>query len=205
LLLFVEDHMTIETEGPAPKRRRTARKRKTAETKMATPLPIEEQPLVPVEDNPANQTDGKPTEVEDNPANEVPGPDKIVVDDNPANEVPDPVTGTEPVDDPYPPPPEPQPEEPITIPEPEEKPECAPEPTTVPLEIPEDHPAAPDLTETEETDAGEKSPAAATVKIRCTSYAKPRTDWKPLRFGEQAEVSRELADILVRNGHAEII
>ena len=205
--------MTIETEGPLPKRRRTARKRK-ADATMAAPLPIEQQPLVPVEDNPANQSDGKPTEVEDNPANEVPGYDKVVVRDNDANEVPDPVKDVEPVDDPYPPPPEPQPEEPIhELPPNEQVPILQPvpggmEPMTTPVQPqPEPDPAPepePDEPEQETKEAGGEPPASsAFVRVKCISYAKPWTQRGPLHYGEQIKVPRELADVMIRNGHVE--
>lgn len=208
--------MTIETEGPAPKRRRTASRKKKTDTQMAAPLPIEQQPVVQVEDNPDHPAE-PPLEVQDNPANEVPGYDKIVVRDNDANEVPDPVKDVEPTDDPYPDPVEPQPVEPIPEMPPNEMvpilqpvPGGGVEPVTTPVQPqskpePEPEPAEP---EPKEAEAGEKSPASAhpaLVRVKCISHAKPWTTRGPLRYGEQARVPQELADVMVRNGHVEVV
>lgn len=46
---------------------------------------------------------------------------------------------------------------------------------------------------------------AATVKVRCIVKNNPWTDVKPLEYGEEAEVSREIAELMRGNHQVEII
>jgi hypothetical protein len=50
-----------------------------------------------------------------------------------------------------------------------------------------------------ETPAPEKAPAAAgdgRVRVKCTSYTRPFAEGSPFEFGEEREVSAEVAKIL---------
>lgn len=46
---------------------------------------------------------------------------------------------------------------------------------------------------------------AAAVRLKCVTFAKPWVDGSPIEFGDIIEIDPDLAALLIRNGHAEII